>query len=252
MRHPYLSKTLWCVITAFLGIGLLGLIPTSEASRLSELIKDPPTLYLPARLLLGETSQIIVKAPAGQTVVVVFGPPARVKQSEALITTDSSGTTATTTAAASIYATRPDGEPLKVSADCQTLEMVANEKGVAVFPITVPDAPQLAGQSMVMDGYTVALDGVTLENLAWVDPMGRSTLRNEVLMDTLSNGNGAMIMPGLPGIGAGMARQLGTLRDVHSGGERMKDLVDDGTRGNTMLDRNSFIKRVDGVGSAGP
>ena len=82
--------------------------------------------------------------------------------------------------------------------------------------------------------------------------MGRSTVRNDVLMDTSTDGNGTMLIPGLPGIGAGMARQLGTLRDVHNGDERMKDLVDDGSRGDTMLDRNSFIKRVDGVGSAGP
>lgn len=230
MHSPRVNKPLWravmaLFVAAFIGVGLVG-----TASRLSELIKNPPTLYLPARLLLGQTSQLIVKAPVGHTVVIVFGPAPK----------DNS------------VATRPDGEPLKVSADCQTLEMVANEKGVAVFPITVPDAPQLAGQHMVIDGYTVSSDGVTVESLVWVDPMGRSALRNEVLMDTVSDGSGAMIMPGLPGIGAGMARQLGTLRDVNSGGERMKDLVDDGSRGNTMLDRNSFIKRVDGVGSAGP
>ena len=244
-------------IALILGLALVGSLsivlvttPLASASRLSDLIKEPPTLYFPARLVVGETGKLIVKAPAGHTVVVVFGPPARIKQGEALITTNGAETTAVTTATTSMYATRPDGQPLKVSADCQTLELVANEKGVAVFPITVPDAPQLAGQTMVIDGYTIAPDGTTVEGLAWVDPMGRSTQRNEVVMDTLTNGNGAMITPGLPGIGAGMARQLGTLRDINNGGERMKDLVDDGSRGNSMLDRNSFIKRVDGVGSA--
>ncbi len=223
------------------------MMPFASASRLSELIKEPPTLYLPARLLVGETGKVIVKAPVGYTVVVAFSPPVHAVPPAETLTTEALGKLSQSS---SPYALRPDGQPMKVGSDCQTLEMVANDKGVVVFPITVPDAPQLAGQVMVLDGYTVAPNGTTVESLAWVDPMGRATQRNEVMMETLANSGGAMIMPGLPGIGAGMARQLGTLRDVSTGGDRMKDLVDDGTRGNTMLDRNSFIKRVDGVGSA--
>ena len=240
----------WISLSVLVVMVCGGCILSASASRLSELIKEPPTLYLPARLLLGQTGKLIVKAPAGHTVVVAFSPPVSANASGEVMLSEDEGVSSVDSK--SPFSIRPDGKLKKVGRDCQTLEMVANEKGVAVFPITVPDAPQLEGQRMVLDGYTVSPDCGVVEGLAWLDPMGRSTQRNEVIMETVANITCAMIMPVLPGIGAGMARQLGTLRDVSSGGERMKDLVDDGSRGTTILDRNSFIKRVDGVGSAGP
>lgn len=201
------------------------LVSTAHAGRLSGLIRETPNLYLPTRLIIGEEQTILVKAPAGNKVVVFISP-------------QSSG-----------YPDAPNGLDLNIGADVERLEAVANEKGVAKIILSLPKNENMAGRHIFMDGYThQSEDGSDAMRLSWMDPTGRQTAVNSVQLAMPSDGTGAMILPGMPGIGGDMMRRIGTMQDIRKGGDRLKDLVDDGSRTDSMYDRNAFTQRPDGTG----
>lgn len=205
------------------------LSPTAQAaprrSRLSGLIKSTPNLYLPTRFLIGEEQTILVKAPVGNKVVVFISP-------------QSSG-----------YPDAPNGLDLNIGPDVERMEAVTNAKGVARLTLSLPNNKEMAGHHVFIDGYThQQTDGSDAIRLSWMDPTGRRTGVNSVQLAIPSDGTGTQILPGMPGIGGDMLRRIGTMQDIRKGGERMKGLVDDGSRTDSIYDRNTFTQRPDGTG----
>lgn len=196
-------------------------------SRLSQLVRQKPSLYKPTRLFVGEDNKVIVRAPAGNTVVLVMSSqPGKTKA--------------------------PNGQLLQVNTEHKALKQTATEKGVAVFEVPVPDNERLAGQALFLHGYTYsAEDYADLEVLSLVGPTGRPVNYNGLEIQVRSSGEGTMLMPGMPGMSASMLRRLSTIGEVSSD-DRKKELVDDGDidRDN-VYDQNTFLVRPDGTGGLG-
>ncbi len=206
--------------------------PRSAIQRLNRIRQEQPRLYLPTRFAIGKEQQLIVKA----------GPN---KQVKLFISPDKAGYTS------------DDGVPLAVGEQVQALEATTNANGVAVMTFPVPDNTQLEGHRLFVDGYVLSAtqgDDAALpipQQLVWMDPTGRQTQQNDIPMRVANSGRGAMVLPGIPGIGGDMLRRIGTMQDAERGGDRVKGLVDDGVRSDTVYDNNVFIQRPDGTGGAG-
>ena len=197
-------------------------------SRLNQLIRNKPNLYMPTRLVIGEDNKFVVRAPAGNKVVIFLSP-------------FNSGMTT------------PNGKPLRVGKENQLLEGYTSEKGVAVLTVPLPDEKSLSGQPVYIEGYTVGdTEGYSdLEVLELLKPNGHAASNNVVMIQEPNETHGAMVMPGIPGVGSDMLRRLSTMGDVMNSPDRdrMNDLVDDGSiESDTTLDRNTFITRPDGTG----
>ncbi len=234
LKEPFSFKSILVfVLTALLLTGLMFQMSKTPAqaaarnSRLSQLIKQKPSLYKPTRFFVGEDNKVVVKAPAGNTVVLVMSPmPGETKA--------------------------PNGDVLRVSTSHETLEQTATEKGVAVFTIPVPDDKRLKGQWVFIDGYTYKQpDFSDLQVFNLIDATGRPASHNRLAIQTRTSGEGTMLMPGIPGMDASMLRRLSTFGEV-ANDERKQDLVDDGSIDrDSQIDQNSFIVRPDGTGGVG-
>ncbi len=196
-------------------------------SRLSQLIKNKSSLYLPTRLLIGADNKFVVRVPAGNTVVLYLSPlPAGMST--------------------------PNGLPLRVGKEHQVLEAIASEKGVATLTVPIPDEVSLVGQPVYVEAYTYgASDYSDLEVLELLGAAGHRVKENRLAIQEPSDGRGAMVLPGLPGVGSDMLRRLSTMGDIYNSDdkERMEQLKDDGNLDReTLRDQNIFIPRSDGAG----
>lgn len=202
----------------------------SAIQRLNRFRKNMPKLYLPYQLVIGESQQITVQGPPNQTIRLYLSPNGR-----GFIT--------------------DDGLLLRVGKEREVVEATTNEQGVAKLDITLPNESTLDGHVLFIDGSVVsqAADGSeTNQQLQWLDPSGQKTTENRVVMSLPSDGQGATVLPGLPGMGGDMLRRLGTMQDIRKGGDRVKALVDDGSRSDeSVFDRNVFVARPDGTGGVG-
>ncbi len=213
---------------AFLSVGINFSAEAAppRKSRLSQLIKNKSSLYLPTRLLTGSDNKFVVRAPAGQTVVLYLSP-----------------------APAGMSA--PNGAPMRVGTENQMLEAIASEKGVATLTVPIPDEASLAGQPVYVEAYTYgSSDYSDLEILELLGPTGRRVSDNRLSIQEPSDGRGAMVLPGLPGVGSDLLRRLSTMGDLYNSDDkdRMESLRDDGEIGDSPQDQNVFITRPDGAG----
>lgn len=200
-------------------------VPQAHAGRLSGLIKSTPNLYMPSRFLIGQEHTLLVKAPAGNRVVVFISP-------------DHTG-----------FTKAPAGLDLHIGEQTERLEGIASDKGVAKIRLVMPDNEAMEGHHVFLDGYTYSLaDESDAQQLSWMDPTGRQTRVNSIQIAKMSDGTGARILPGLPGVGGEMLRRVSTMQDIRNGGDRLKDMVDDGARDDNFYDQNTFITRPDGTG----
>ncbi len=230
--QPFFSLALAATIM----LGSLVLCPPtalaqSAIQRLNRIRQEQPRLYLPTRFFIGQEQQLIVKAAPNKQVKLFISP-------------DKAGFTS------------PDGVPLAVGEQVEALEAVTNANGVAVMTFPVPDSASLNGHRLFVDGYVLpATDDDTVQpipqQLVWMDPTGRQTQQNDIPMRMANSGQGTMVLPGIPGIGGDMLRRIGTMQDAERGGDRVKGLVDDGVRSDTVYDNNVFLQRPDGTGGVG-
>lgn len=201
--------------------------PRSAIQRLNQYRQQQPKLYLPNRLLIGEQQTITIQGPPNRVVRVFLSPQGRG------FTTD-------------------DGLALHVSEQVQTLEGQTNANGVAKIVIDLPNNPNMDGERLYMDGVIMGTGDEVSQQLHWMDSTGRETTSNRLVMMVPADSMGATVLPGLPGLGGDMMRRLGTFQDVRKGGERLKTLVDDGSRStDNVYDRNIFLARPDGSGGVG-
>ncbi|MBK8191250.1 MAG: hypothetical protein IPK79_12470 [Vampirovibrionales bacterium] len=222
-------------LAALLAVSVALAMPWSASAqvraggRLSGLIQQKSSLYLPTRLLWGQENRILVKAPPGARVVVYISP-------------QNQGFTA------------PNGAPLRVGADPEKLEGVASEKGVAALTLTLPAPPAGEGLDEEIKPRPAFLDAVVYQKddfsdmtvVEIIDPTGRPAASNQTMLTQAVNGRGPLFFPGMPGVSGDIVRRLSTLGDLQSGDTRKRELIDDGTRNQQVeQDRNVFIRRAD-------
>ncbi len=180
-------------------------------------------MYLPTRLIIGEENRFVFKVPPGNKVVLVLSP-----QDAGLLT--------------------PDGRPLRVGPENQQVEATASEKGVAVINVPIPNETSLVGGVVYVDAYTYGSEDYSdLAILEMQDATGHRASGNRIAIEARTDGSGAMVLPGMPGMSPDFLRRLSTIGDV-SGDERKKKLMDDGEINRSIeQDANVFITRPDGI-----
>ena len=87
-----------------------------------------------------------------------------------------------------------------------------------------------------------------------MDPTGRRTDENALVIMKPAEMGAPMVMPNLPGLSPQMMNQLTTMTDVYSSGDsERKKLLDNGNiNPDRAMDRNPFIQRGSQPGIGGP
>jgi hypothetical protein len=225
-----LGLGVWMMVVLAVGVGLqlwsaADAQQTRGNSRLSQLIRNKPNLYLPSRMLIGEENKFTFQGPAGSQVILY-------------VSAEPSGMEA------------PDGRPLRVGAENQQFTGTIPEKGVLEMTVPLPHEEFLIGKSMFVEGILWTQDDYAdLAVFDIVDSTGRRSGANALVISQMSNGKGAFIMPSMPGMPSGLVNQITTLSEMKGGDQRKKELIDlDGDLNrDVMLNQNMFLNRPGGL-----
>lgn len=219
-------------IVLFSAITLLAsqLVPTlflpamaegTRPSRLSQLVKKKPSMYLPSRLIIGQDNRFTFQGTPGNQVRLYMS-----SSPEGFST--------------------PDGQPLRVGAEHQEIAAEIPANGVLEIIVPLPAEEGLVGQNIFVEGIAWhAEDFSDLVIFEQIDASGRRATENYVAINKLVKNKGSIVMPTLPGMSPSFVQQLNTLSEItNSGDARKKELLDTGeiNRDNTY-DRNIFINR---------
>lgn len=191
-------------------------------SRLSRMMLNQDTLYLPTRLIIGENNRFLIKGKPGSDVMLYVSPKGDGYK-------------------------LPNGLAVKVGEMHESLGGKIPESGVLTLEIPVPNEPDWAGHFLFIDAITwTQPDYADVKQIQLLDSTGRRTTDNGLMMSTpASIGGSPLVMPSMPGVPAGALQQLTqTSQILGSNDKRRKDLIYDGERNpDTMLDRNTLLNR---------
>lgn len=188
-------------------------------SRLSRLLIRKSDLYLPTRLVMGEEARFVVKAQPGSHVKVFLS------------------------ATGEGYML-PNGTPLRVGTDVQELTGVVPESGVLELSLEMPQDESLQGQVVYVDAVA-GLSEAQLNPIDLVDPTGRRTDANTLVITKPADRGGPAILPAMPGVDPRLFNQLTQLGQIYgSKDESRKQLLDNGSiNRDRALDQNPFAGR---------
>lgn len=219
--HSRLLLSLLCL--SGLSLSLLPDIPAARAekyqSRLGSLLLKKSDLYLPTRLVMGEEASFIVKAQPGHHVKL-------------LISAENAGYTL------------PDGTPLRVGKDVQELIGVIPENGILELKLEMPKDAGLEGQTVYVEAVAGPSDE-SLNPIDIVDPTGRRTDQNMLVIVKPSEKGGPSVLPSMPGMSPQVFQQLTTMSEIYTNkDDARRQLLDGGdVNPNRQLDQNPFIQR---------
>ncbi|MDX2085789.1 MAG: hypothetical protein SFZ03_10435 [Candidatus Melainabacteria bacterium] len=190
-------------------------------SRLSQLIKPMAELYLPGQLYLGKDNTFTLRGTPGKKVTVYLSPLGEGGQA-------------------------PNGQPLRVGPQSQTLTGIISDKGLLQLTLPVPEDKELIGRQLFVDAVLYSDDQFTdLERVDVIDASGRRGGANSLsLAEPVEVKKGPMLFPGVPGMSPQVLQNLTNVSNAINGDERKKELLDlDGQmeRGLTR-DRNPFVQ----------
>ena len=218
------------ILMTALFIGANGpVVPSASAevrnSRLSQLIKRKPNLYLPSRLLIGQENKFTLQGTPGHEVTLYISP-------------QDAGLKA------------PNGQLLRVGEESEAIKGIIPQNGVLSLAIPLPDDTELDGKEIFVEAITwKAPDYSDLEILELVDSTGRRSSENKLAIAKPTKGKGAFILPSMPGVSPQMIQQITTLSEIQKGDTRKRDLIYSGDVNKDILqDQNVFINRPGGLG----
>jgi hypothetical protein len=202
--------------------------PSPRVSRLSQLVRRSPQLFLPAQLLIGKDNTLILQAPPGSQVTLYLSK-------------ETAGFSA------------PNGTPLRIGKTHETLTATVpntgQSTGTVSFTVPIPNEPTLEGTELYLEAFIWKADDYTDAHVAQiVDSTGRRTDGNAITIRKVEKAvHLPLVMPSVPGMPANMMQSLSTMSDAYSD-ERKKELLD--TTGSftrdsdrTILrDKNSFLQ----------
>jgi hypothetical protein len=226
MTFPYSKQSLLS-----LAVAVLMIAPSTQAfaaekyqSRLNSLLIHKNDLYLPSRLVLGETAKFTVKAAPGSKVKL-------------FISTSGEG-----------YSL-PSGTLLRVGKDAQEIDGVVPANGILELQMDMPKNEGLADQYLYIDAVAGATDE-ELKSIDLVDSTGRRTGDNTLAIMKPNELGGPGINPNIPGISPQVFNQLSQMGGMSKDDPR-RQLLDNGSiNQNRAIDKNPFINRggVNGLG----
>jgi hypothetical protein len=193
-------------------------------SRLNSLLIHKNDLYLPSRLVLGETAKFTVKAPPGSKVKL-------------FISTSGDG-----------YSL-PSGTLLRVGKDAQEIDGVVPGNGILELQMDMPKNESLADQYLYIDAVAGPTDE-ELRPIDLVDSTGRRTGDNTLAIMKPSELGGPSVNPNIPGISPQVFSQLSQMGSLSKDDPRRQMLDNGAINQNRAIDKNPFINRggVSGLG----
>ncbi len=208
---------------------------SAEGGRLNRLLMNRTNVFLPHQLVLGQPNRFVFKTQPNYHVRLYMSPLPR-------------------------GLSLPDGTALRVGADVETFDAVANENGVAQVVVPIPDEEGWAGETLYVDAITwssesssvgsqvstEAMNNVQVVQL--MDSSGRRTSRNTLVLARPAERGHTSVMPALPGMSPQMMQQVNNLSVRSNLDDRKKELMDyTGERNSDApSDRNSFINPTTG------
>lgn len=190
-------------------------------SRLSQLIRKKPSMYLPSRMVIGIENKFTLQGNPGTQVVLYLSP-------------DAEGMKA------------PDGQMLRVGTENQEVSGIIPDNGVLELTVPLPNEEELVGKNIFVEAIGwKSEDYSDLSVFELVDSTGRRSSENYLAISKQSNGKGAFVLPSMPGMPAGLMQQISNLSEIQNEGDpRKKELLDNGNIDrNNFMDRNIFINR---------
>ncbi len=193
------------VIPVILGFGLFfAAFPSdAQALKLSDLVKQPPTLYLPTRVVPGQKAVFTLKGKPGKNVKVILSSSSR-------------------------GLTLPNGTELRVGAPIAQAEGVIPSSGVLELQLPMPGEDEITSDKEYVEAFVwSAPDQSDAESAVFVEHSGLKTENNAVNVGYEADPGNTMLIPGGdPTIGS-LMRSINTLNDIGDD-PRKKQLVDDG------------------------
>jgi hypothetical protein len=223
MKHSFQSTL---VLTVLLGLlfSPVVLITAPEAlaaekyqSRLNSLLIHKNDLYLPSRLVLGETARFTVKAAPGSKVKL-------------FISTSGDG-----------YSL-PGGTLLRVGSDAQVVEGTVPSNGVLQLQMDMPKDESLADRYLYIDAVAGPSDD-ELKPIDLVDSTGRRTGDNTLAIVRPNELGGPNVAPNLPGVSPQVFNQLTQMGSMGKDDPRRKLLDNGDINQNRAIDKNPFVNR---------
>ncbi|MBY0404845.1 MAG: hypothetical protein K2X66_13170 [Cyanobacteria bacterium] len=221
-RFFALSMVLSALTLSMNGLTLPAQAGEVHNSRLSQLIKKKPNLYLPSRLLIGTDNKFTLQGPPGSSVILYLSSTFEGMKA-------------------------PNGVALRVGSDNQQVSGVIPESGVLELVAPIPDEEILVGKNLFVDA--ILWKDEEYRDMAvfdMVDSTGRRANENYISIAKASSGKGAFVMPNVPGLPAGMMQQLNNLSDMSKNpSPAKKDLIYDGAinRSRGGVEQNPFLNR---------
>lgn len=219
-------------VSALLSLSLcLSLLAASSAqaekyqSRLNSLLIHQSNLYLPTRLVMGESTRFVVKSNPGDKVKV-------------LLSAKGEGYTL------------PNGTPLHVGAEVQELTGTVPDTGVLELTIEMPKDEALEGQTVYVDAAAGPSDEA-LKPIDLIDPTGRRAEANVLVIAKPAEKGGPNFMPSMPGVDPQLMQRLSDMSSMSD--EKRKQLIDNGDINRDLdTDKNPFARHGFQPGIGGP
>lgn len=189
-------------------------------SRLNSLVRQKPTVYLPTRLILGESTNFVIKAQPGTHIALYVSPE-------------------------DVGYAAPNGKPLRVGQTNEELKGDVPENGVLTLTLPIPQDPNLDGRAVFVEAIAWTRDDYRdLEVVTLMEATGRPAVRNMLAIAAPSDsGKGVNLMPSMPGMPQQLIQNMASVAGAQ-GDEDKKQMIDRGTRDTDLLyDRNSFLAR---------
>jgi hypothetical protein len=188
-------------------------LATSDARRLSDLVKQPIRLFLPSQVIPGKSASFTLQAKAGQKYLLI-------------ISSRSEG------------AELPNGLAIGVGKPNVETTGTIPESGVVEIIVDVPE--QLSTVSDVQFVSAVVWSAEDLsdaQEAQVIDHSGTVASKNAVMIGTEPVRGATMIVPGDPNM-SNVLRSLNIMNEV-SGDPRKKQLIDDGSiNRERLIDKN--------------
>ncbi len=224
MMLRVLLASLLSVAFLFSVFNPLSALAEGYQSRLSQLIRQKPDMYLPTRLILGEENRFVFRAKPGSNITLYLSP-----KGEGFVL--------------------PNGLPLFIGEEHESVSGQIPSSGVLELSLPLPDEEDWNGYVLYVDAITWQTpDGSDAERFEWIAHTGSRAESNALVMSKRTRDGGFPIMPAIPGIPTHVFQQLTTMSEAYNGDERKKELLDTGEiNRDTLLDQNSFINRPGGI-----
>ena len=190
-------------------MGSLGLLtfwgavaPTSQALTLSDLVKQPPQLYLPSQIIPGETATFTLKAKPGRHARLILSSS---RKGVSLL----------------------NGFAMHTGKPTVEEEVIVPASGVVQIPIKMPKDPEILGDRQFIEAMVWSSpDQSDIQEAQLMGQSGTPTSDNKIVVGVEPDKGSVLILPGDNSM-SGVLRSINSMAEVGND-PRKKQLLDNG------------------------